>query len=219
MAHTKACFVGEAPPLLARERPNQWITCRMVCDEHRAFTLLPDGENLAVFLERRVDKTFPLEGSGLNYLINPVTVNGLRAWCDFHFETPAIYEEIFPSQTYFDFFIQHAEDFQPFFHLFFQTYQKLQEPGSFFRTVLAIRKENPVTEKHLNDLINMWTLQEALQNELKVRHLDWVQSPDQAREIFFVVYERLNEETVLANVVNDMLKRLVELGQVRFAHL
>ena len=219
MAHTKACFVDESPPLLARERPAQWITCRTVCDEHRALAQLPDGENLFAFLARRVDKTFPLEGSGLNHLINPVTVNGLRAWCDFHFETPVIYEEIFPSETYFDFFVQHAEDVQPFFYLFTQTYRTLNDPGSFFRTILAIRKEDATTEKYLNDLINMWTLQDALQNELKFRRLSHVQSPDQARDLFFTVYERLNEETVLANIVNDMLKRLVDLGTVRFAHL
>lgn len=219
MAHTKACFVDEAPPLLARERPQQWITCRTVCDEHLNLACFPDGENLFAFLTRRVDKTFPLEGSGLNHLLNPVTLNGQRAWCDFHFEAPTIYEEIFPAETYFDFFVQHAEDIQPFFYLFYQTHQKLHETGSFFRTILAIRKENPATEKYLHDLINMWTLQEALQNEMNARRLPWVQSPDQAREIFFTVYERLNEETVLADVVNDMLKRLLELGTVRFAHL
>lgn len=230
MAHTKACFVDEAPPLLARERPHQWMTCRRVCDEHKFLALLPNGESLAAFLERRVDRTFPLEGSGLNHLINPVTVNHLRAWCDFHFEIPAIYEEIFPSASYFDFFVQHAEDIQPFFYLFYQTHQKHQdahkdmhkearkEAGSFFATILALRKEHPAAEKYLNDLINLWTLQEALQNELKARRLPWVKSPDQAREIFFIVYERLNEETVLADVVNDMLKRLLILAKVRFAH-
>ncbi|MCB9135044.1 MAG: hypothetical protein H6636_06435 [Anaerolineales bacterium] len=219
MPHTKACFVDESPPLLAREHPNQWMTCRTACDEHRSLALLPDGENLFAFLARRADKTFPFEGSGFNYLINPVTLKGIRSWCDFHFETPVIYEEIFPSTTYFDFFVQHIEEIQPFFYLFCQTYEKLQESGSFFNTILAIRKENPTTEKYLNDLINMWTLQESLHNELKARRLSWLESPDQAHELFFTVYERLNEETVLANVVNDMLERLLELGKVRFAHL
>jgi hypothetical protein len=65
----------------------------------------------------------------------------------------------------------------------------------------------------------MWTLQESLHYELKLNRLTWVTSPDNARDIFFTVYERLNEETVLANVVNDMIKRLVELGETRFAHL
>lgn len=219
MPHTRNCFVGEEPPLLARERPPKWMTCREVCDEHKSLALLPNGETLNAFLERRIDKTFPLEGSGLNYLINPVTLNGLRAWCDFHFENPTIYEEIFPSDTYFDFFIQHAEEIQPFFYLFYQTYKKQAETGSFFPTILALRKENSATEKHLNDLITMWTLQETLHYELKLNRLTWVTSPDNARDIFFTVYERLNEETVLANVVNDMLKRLVELGETRFAHL
>ncbi len=219
MPHTKACFVGEDPPLLARERPPKWIGCRTLCDEHKPFAILPNGENLTAFLERRVDKQFPLEGSGLNYLINPVKINSLRAWCDFHFEAPVIYEEVFPSETYFDFFVQHAEEIQPFFYVFYQTYQKLQGSGNFFLTVLALRKESHTTEKHLNDLINMWTLQEALQQELKLNGLAWVKSPDNARDLFFTVYERLNEETILANVVNDMLKRMVDLGQTRFAHL
>jgi hypothetical protein len=219
MPHTKACFIDEDPPLLARERPPQWMTCRTACDDHKPLALLPNGENLISFLARRADKTFPLEGSGLNYLINPVKIGHLRGWCDFHFESPVIYEEIFPSETYFDFYVQHAEEIQPFFYVFYQTYQKLQESGSYFLTILSLRKENSATEKHLNDLINMWTLQEALYHELKLNGLSWVKSPDNARDIFFTVYERLNEETVLANVVNDMLKRMVELGQVRFAHL
>lgn len=219
MSHTKACFVDESPPLLARERPDQWMTCRTACDEHRTLALLPDNENLFSFLARRENKTFPLEGSGLNYLINPITIKGIRAWCDFHFETPVLYEEIFPSNTYFDFYVQHAEDIQAFFYLFYQTHQKLQDTNSFFNTILAIRKENPATEKHLHDLIYMWTLQETLGNELKVRGIPWLASPDQAQEIFYTVYERLNEETVLTDVVNDMLRHLIELGTIRFAHL
>jgi hypothetical protein len=219
MAHTKACFVDESPPLLARERPYQWITCRTVCDEHRTLACLSDGENLFAFLERRVNKTFPLEGSGLNHLINPVTLNDLRAWCDFHFEAPILYEEIFPSETYFDFFVQHAEEIQPFFYRFRQTHQELQESGGFFRTILALRKAYSATEKYLNDLINLWTIQEALQHELKLRRLPRIQSPDQARDLFLTAYEQLNEQTVLANLVNDMLQRLVELGAIRYAHL
>ncbi|HLF91301.1 MAG TPA: hypothetical protein VI451_20320 [Anaerolineales bacterium] len=218
MTHTSACFVGEAPPLISQEQPNRWYGCRVACDEHKQQALLESGENLYVFLDRREDKTHPLEGSGLNYLINPVGILNHRAWCDFLFETPTIYEEIFSSETYFDFYIQHAEDIEPFFYAFYRKYQKSKRKDSFFEVLLALRKSELATEKYLNLLLNMWNLQLVLQNELKMQGLSWVKSPDHARETFLTVYEQLNEETLLADVVNDMFKRLVKLGDQRFAH-
>jgi hypothetical protein len=219
MAHTKACFVDEEPPLLAREKPGKWYVCRIACDDHKQQAVLASGENLFTFLDRRINKTFPLEGSGLNYLINPVKVNGLCAWCDFHFETPVIYEEVFPSDTYFDFYVQHIEDIQPFFYLLYQEYQNLKKKNGFFEVLLALRKSEPSTEKYLTFLLNMWNLQFVLQHHLKVQGLSWVKSPDDARDTFLTVYEQLNEETLLADVVNDMFKRLIQLGDQRFAHL
>ena len=219
MPHTKACFVGEESPLLARERPGRWFACRAVCHDHKLQAILVSGENLHTFLDRRPDKTFPLEGSGLNYLINPVDVEGHRGWCDFHFETPAIYEEVFPSETYFDFYLQHVEDIQPFFFAFYQEYQKVNKKSGFFETLLALRRSEPATEKYLTLLLNMWNLQIVLQHELKMQGLSWVKSPDHARDTVLAVYEQLNEETLLAEVVNDMFKRLIQLGDQRFAHL
>ena len=219
MPHTKACFVDEEPPLLAREKPGRWYACRTTCDDHKQQAVLEGGENLFTFLDRRQDKTFPLEGSGLNYLINPVKVNGLCGWCDFHFEAPVIYEEVFPCETYFDFYVQHAEDIQPFFYLLYQEYQKVKKKTGFFDLLLALRKSEPSTEKYLTLLLNMWNLQLVLQHHLNVQGLSRVNSPDHARETILTVYEQLNEETLLAEVVNDMFKRLIQLGDQRFAHL
>lgn len=216
MPHTTDCFVGEESFLNARGKPGGWITRRLACDQHLPLATLPNGENLLAFLERRADPSAPPRGSGLNFLINPVGILSHRAWCDFRSEHLEVQEEVFHSKTYFDFYVQHTRDIQSFFYAFYQTFQKHKNSGSFFETILALRRENPTTEKHLNDLINLWTLQLALEQELRARRLEWPESPDQAQEIFYTVYERINEETVLSNVVNDMLKRLVELGSQRF---
>lgn len=218
MIHTKTCFVGEPPQRLDRETPGNWLLSRVACHEHKQQATLKSGEKLQDFLARRQDTAHPLEGSGLNYLINPVGILSHRAWCDFHFEGPAIYEEVFLSETYFDFYVQHMEFIQPFFYAFHRAHQKTKNTGGYFETILSLRKETPDAEKHLNDLINMWTLQLSLQNELKIQKLAWVESPDHAQQTFLYVYERMNEETVLANVVNDMLFRLVELGEKRFMY-
>ena len=219
MAHTKACFVGEEPPLLTQEYTGRYSICRMACEYHKHQAILASGEKLYDFLERRSDPSQPMEGNGLNYLINPVGILSHRAWCDFHFESPAIYEEVFPSETYFDFFVQHSEDIQSFFLAFYQEYQKIEGPASFFEVLLALRRTEPLTEKFLTLLLNMWNMQNVLQNELKIQGLSFVKSPDHARETILTVFEQLNEETLQADVVNDMFKRLIKLGDRRFAHI
>jgi len=50
-----------------------------------------------------------LEGSGLNAVLNPVIVDGRRAWADFAGGGYALFEEIHPSRDHFDFVVQHIE--------------------------------------------------------------------------------------------------------------
>ncbi len=54
-------------------------------------------------------RPYPLEGSGLNAIINPVSIDGHRGWCDFAAGGYAVFEELLRSSDYFDFVVQHVE--------------------------------------------------------------------------------------------------------------
>ena len=64
------------------------------------------GASLATVLRTEGPR---LEGSGLSYIVNSVQVNGHRGWVDFVAGGYAIFEEIHPSEDFFDFVMQHVE--------------------------------------------------------------------------------------------------------------
>jgi hypothetical protein len=123
---------------------------------------------------------------------------------------------VFPSETYFDFYVQHAEDVQEFFQAFYETYQNVEGKNKFFEVLLILRRSVITTERSLTLLLNMWNLQLVLQNQLKMQGVTFVQSPDHAQETVLSVYEDLSEDTLRPDIVNDMFKRLVELGNQKF---
>ena len=78
----EVCFVCSGPLDLAEDRPGSWLAPRWACGNHRKAATLPNGESIAGFLSRRAPADYPLEGSGLNFVINPVRIHGARAWLD-----------------------------------------------------------------------------------------------------------------------------------------
>ncbi len=55
------------------------------------------------------ERPYPLEGSGLASFLNPLLIDGRRAWADYTAGGVATFEEVFPSRDYFDFVVQHVE--------------------------------------------------------------------------------------------------------------
>jgi hypothetical protein len=104
------CFVCEgSPPAFERDGPGHWLSPRYACRDHCHAALLSSGEALASFLSRHAGE-YPLEGSGLGWLLNPVSVAGKRAWADFAGGGWAVLEEVFTSDSQFDFWAQHRPD-------------------------------------------------------------------------------------------------------------
>ena len=105
-----ACFVCDGtPPPLELDQPGHWLEPRSACCEHKSAAVLLSGESLNGFLTRhRCD--VPLEGSGLSYLLNPVFLSGRRVWADFVGGGWAVFEEVFASDSQFEYWAQHRSD-------------------------------------------------------------------------------------------------------------
>jgi len=69
--------------------------------------LVVGGALLETVLES--SRPHPLEGSGLNTILNPVEIDGRRGWADFAGGGYAVFEEVLPSADWFDFAVQHSE--------------------------------------------------------------------------------------------------------------
>src|SRR5262245_34657360 len=99
------CFVcNPRPPQLDMEQPPAWLLPRQACSRCAAQTLLSNDELLYDFLSQAA----PLEGSGLNYLLNPVRIAGFKGWSDFIAGWYIVHEEVFLSHNYFEFYAQHT---------------------------------------------------------------------------------------------------------------
>jgi hypothetical protein len=111
------CFICTPEPLqLDQEQPPQWLLPRRACAYCTSQARLANGELLNQFL----GQAETLEGSGLNYLLNPVTIEGHRGWSDFVAGWYVVQEEIFPSENYFEFYTQHTPSGIAFLHVVYQ---------------------------------------------------------------------------------------------------
>ena len=105
-----ACFVCDGSRLdFDRDGPGYWLGPRYACREHCNAAILPSGESLTNFLALHTGD-HQLEGSGLGWLLNPVSIAGTRAWADFAGGGWAVLEEVFASDSQFDFWAQHRPD-------------------------------------------------------------------------------------------------------------
>jgi hypothetical protein len=82
----EGCFLcnREAQDLRA-ERLGAWVTPRLACGRCRARhpVLLETGESVEAFQARRPEQDRPSEGNLVDLFLNPVTVDGARAWACF----------------------------------------------------------------------------------------------------------------------------------------
>jgi hypothetical protein len=99
------------------ETPFQWVETRIACQLCAGQVQLQNGELLLSFMNRyESDSGYGLEGSGLNPVINPVNLNGIRGWLEFFGSSWTVYEEVFPSKNYTEFFIQHTSQIKNCLH-------------------------------------------------------------------------------------------------------
>ncbi len=98
------CFACDAPV-----PPLPGLAARLACADckSRARLILGGASLAAVLASSRPE---PLEGSALGPLLNPLDLDGRRAWALFAAGGWAVAEEIHPSDDWFDFTVQHAAD-------------------------------------------------------------------------------------------------------------
>lgn len=86
---------------------------RVLCMEHKARCRVEDGELLSVVMKRAEPTGYPLEGSGLALIYNPVCVDSrtgcrLRGWTDFVAGCMAVFEDRFLVRNRFEFWVLEA---------------------------------------------------------------------------------------------------------------
>ena len=89
------------------ERAGRWLEAGQACGEHRSRALLPDGQPLVAYVR---SASFQLEGSLLGYVLNPLTVDGRRAWSLWAAGGYGVYAELFESHDPFEFAAQHLKE-------------------------------------------------------------------------------------------------------------
>jgi hypothetical protein len=210
--YNTACFICEAkirPPL--EEKPYKWFKPRMACAKHSAYAALESEELVEEFLGRHNSNDFPLEGSGLNYFINPVTINGIRGWNDFVAGGRGVIEEVFPSLNYFEFFAQHSLNALDGFYALYERRELLSSEMSFMKVQRDFDTESK--QMCLSNLLFVWDSMRAIQEALIIRGKVNIESPDEVEEVLSAAHDLAADHSV------EMVVLLLELGKKRFAHL
>lgn len=185
---------------------------RHACPAHAQAATLPTGEGLAAFLGRRRAAEYPLEGSGLNWVINPARVEGHRAWLDFHFAWPAVYEEVFASTCYFDYLAQHAPRYVPLLYHLSKEARPLDDAPPAISLLRALARD-PAQGEAWSTLSGLWAHQCAVDALLARAGKAFVETPEEAATVAQAGFE------VEAPNLADLGLRLGKLASARFAHL
>lgn len=212
--HNPSCFVCEpAISQLIEEKPFQWLETRLVCQNHYNSAVLESGELVEAFIDRRKSKEYQFEGSGLNYLINPVIMNGIYGWNNFIGGGRIINEEIFPSRNYFEFYVQHNIDTLDAFYALYKGRKLLEKEINVDNLMICL--ESQEHRQKVFNLVSVWNTMSAIEEELAIRGKTRVESPDEAKEIFtgHKKYEHNIEQLV------KTVAALLELGKSRFPHI
>ncbi|HRI70540.1 MAG TPA: hypothetical protein PK156_40185 [Polyangium sp.] len=207
------CFVCTGPRDLALDRPDNWFEPRYACAAHKTDVVLLTGEKLGDFLGRRKPANYPFEGSGLNWVINPGRIGEQRVWFDFFMAGPAVLEEVFPSESYFDFVAQHNSSNVTVMHDIWE--EKHRDPNaSEIQTVTrTLSKRRPHSGQTFSRLSSLWDQQVAMDAAFANRGNRFVQSPEEAAEFARAHLGKRVEGT------DRFFAKIIELSRSRFAHL
>jgi hypothetical protein len=192
------CAICDGPQDLSVEKPGYWLKCRGFCSQHGEPTL-PTGEGVYSFLDRWKEDC-PLEGAGLNPVINPVVIEGRRAWMNF-FMVPTVWEEIFPSRDFFEYSVQHDWGFLDRLYVLHQARHR------------GLRQLNRTVSR----MCDYWKEEQILRFTLKKLGKAFPESPEEAVELARPANDLLLEYRW---IFGGMLERtLLEIAERRFAHL
>jgi hypothetical protein len=206
------CFVCEGPRDLALDRPGAWLEPRYACPTHARAAALPTGEALVAFLGRRRPAGYPLEGSGLNWVINPAKVEAHGAWLDFHFAWPAVIEEVFPSGSYFDFLAQHRPELVTLLHHLSEE-DRLREAVPAATSLLRVLARDPSQAGACSNLSRLWAHQLAVDAALAGRVKPFVETPEEAEAVAHAGFATVEP------TLDTLAQKLIQVASTRFAQL
>lgn len=224
------CFVCTGPRNIAMDRPDNWLAPRYACPAHAKQVVLPTGETLVSFLGRRKPANYPLEGSGLNWVINPGRIGDFQVWLDFHFAWPAVIEEIFPSHSYFDFIAQHLPQHVTLLHAFWDETRRNPNAPRIQRLMSSLARLES-GGKTFSALSGIWERQVAWNAAFAHRGYKFVESPEDAETMAHALgsssparFGALNAasppRSSKANpVIDEFTDKLMELAAGRYKHL
>lgn len=216
--NSKSCFVCDPRPRdISQESPGHWVTARRACREHCGQAALASGERVDDFLHRDwpADQP-PIEGNALNYLLNPVWIDGKKGWCEFVAGHRIVFEEIFPSRNYWEFVAQHCT---PEVDFTWAAYSRRDELAGEFgllelaQTLLA----TDTTDGYIH-CYQIWNRTRALETELERRGITAPRSANEVVELFTATRGQVKADIDLPPV-RVMVARLQELGETRFKHI
>lgn len=101
------CFACRPEAPRAREVPPLWSSPRHLCMHHKSTCFVSSGELVSDVLQRAKPAGYPLEGSALAFVYNPVYVKSesgvvVRGWAAFVGGGMGVFEDRFGAECYFD---------------------------------------------------------------------------------------------------------------------
>jgi hypothetical protein len=193
------------------EQPPEWLLPRQACSRCAAQTLLSTGELLYDFLGR----VAPLEGSGLNYLLNPVRITGLKGWSDFISGWYIVHEEVFVSDDYFEFYAQHTPAGAAFLYVVHQNQASFAaEPGAADLLTCLQHGGDAATFDRL-ERVRLTT--QLIAARLKEWDISGLPTPAEIETLWQVLPPVA--PSAAPGAIQEAMKRLVALARRRFAHL
>jgi hypothetical protein len=162
-----------------------------------------------------LNRAAPLEGSGLNYLLNPVTIAGLIGWSDFVAGWYIVHEEIFSSHNYFEFYTQHVPAGVAFLYVVYQNRPSFAvKPGA---ADLLTCLQNGGEATTFDRLERVWLTTQLIAARLKEGNISSLPTPAEIKELWQFLPPVTPSAAPAA--IQEAMKRLVALAQRRFAHL
>lgn len=215
--NSKSCFVCDPRPReLSGERPGQWLSARRACREHCSRAALASGEPVDDFLRRDwpADRP-PIEGNALNYLLNPVWVDGRKGWCEFVAGHRIVFEEIFPARNYWEFVSQHCTPEVDFTYAVHSRRDELTADFGLLELAQTLIATD-TTDGYIH-CYQIWNRTRALDGEMQRRGITAPRSANEVVELFNSTRGQVQVDIDLP-LVRQMVARLQELGEERFRH-
>lgn len=156
-----------------------------------------------------------MEGSGLNAVINPVTINEIRGWLSFAGGGWWVIEEIFPSKSFAEFCIQHTAEY---LDTLYRLYEQRADFTNNYNIELFIKfVSNPPDANALGSIFRQMDTARQIKNRLIYSGKDYPESPNEAKALATGL--SLNLETAEKDYIRKFTLELIETGINRFSHL